>query len=280
MVHGCSPERQRAGAGILAFLLLVICVGGSALAQASIAVTPAKIEKRIGRFLFLLDNKIGPIRITNTGDEPVVVTVSVRDLFHNSDGAPIFLEAREYTYGMSELISLSATRLRLLPGQTEEVEGRVEVPSEREGGGYAVVLFEAAADTGGSPEMKCSGRIGVLTYVTFPGTAIVEAEAVNARILADPDEPLLEILVRNLGNIHIKASGMGAVENDQGECMVVFDMPPATVLPNAERWIRIPLEALPEVDGKISVNLALLPNPWSVFEEYLTVEWVEVATQL
>jgi len=114
------------------------------------------------------------INVQNQGSETIKVRAYVMDFFIDKDNNFIFSEPGHESYSASKWLTIDKADLELTPGESQEVEVTISVPTEVEPGGHYAVIFFDTTLSANQEGVSISTRIPSLFYITIPG--ITEAD--------------------------------------------------------------------------------------------------------
>jgi len=147
----------------------------------------------------------GQIVLTNEKDVPVRIDVSFRD--------------RSASGLVTDWIEIDTGEILLEPGESAPVPYRVAVPSGAAGEFFGRVGFSEVQDTGPGA-VAVQTRISVPIFVAVRGTEDYRATITGVRVVSD--DPLrAEVLVKNEGNVHVRATGECVVTTSDGDTEVL-----------------------------------------------------------
>lgn len=248
---------------LLGFLGSVACAGG-------IAVYPLFQE-----IILPPGNSYSDvIYVTNTGDEPMKVTVRALG-FMAPEGTPILLEPGEdnYPYSGRDLLKLEPTARVVGPGETAAFDFTVAMPENLlpYGGRYVAAVFRAEPTERGEGQVLVAAQVASL-FLLSPGKAVEPHLEIGTpqiyQAVDDPRKVVLEVPVSNVGNIHISSDqirGYVYITDEFGYVMDEFVAHTHTILPDnsyIHREVWHAPEDLPE--GTYVLHLALIlfaPDP-------------------
>ena len=201
------------------------------------------------------------IHVQNQGSESIELKAYVMDFSIDREGNFVFSEAGHESYSASRWLSVAETDFELVPGESQEVEVRLSVPSEVEPGGHYAALFFEAIPSANQGAVSISTRIPTLFYITVPG--ITEAEVIaNADIaslvlpgFAGKGPVEAGVVVHNTGNVHLTVAAKAHFSASLGGDSEL-DLGQAVILPNSEGVIKSNWQQAPFL-GKVTANVVI-----------------------
>lgn len=140
----------------------------------------------------------------------------------------------------ADWISLSSTRLSLVPGESKEVSLRIAAPTGISGMYWGVVFVESAptAENRAGTQILSIYRTAVKVYVTVPGTA--ELSGLITSVQVTSTDPLtLSVGFDCTGNVQLAVSGVVDVIDQTGTTVRSLPIPEFYVLPGAHRDVLV-----------------------------------------
>ena len=208
------------------------------------------------------------IMITNTGDEPVIVTAQALG-FIAPEGIPRFLtpDVDRYPFSGRDLLEIQPKEKEVGPGETAYFTYVLHMPEELEpfGGRYVAAVFQAFPKEVGEAQVIVTTRVASI-FLVSPGTgAAPHFTFNNVRIYQSDEDPrkiILEAEVTNDGNLHVSRDqiiGWIYVTDVDGYLIDSFQVETHTMLPgnkyvHREVWTA-PQDLLP---GTYQFHLDLL----------------------
>jgi len=198
----------------------VLMVTGGVLAfcgvgEAALSVEPTRAVHQVKRGRV----QRGVFHVTNTGAQPVAVTVEPEDW---SQGLSAQREPAPW-------ITVNPGALNLEPGQSADVHYTVRVPRRASGELRTQVFFTTEQASEG---LSLRSRLGAIIYVAVKGTEQVGAEirGVTAHYTPShagapkPDQLDVAIRVRNRGNTHAIPAGHVILRDADGQVAAKVDI--------------------------------------------------------
>jgi hypothetical protein len=137
----------------------------------------------------------GVIMVRNTGLEPAEARVSQSDYLSRCDGTNEFGQAGQGPRSNANWITLSPSRLKLAPGETQPVryKGRAPADAKLRGSYWSLILVELNAAPAITPEGKPDTvAVGLQTAVRFAVQIVTEIGNTGTRSLQVLEKSLLK----------------------------------------------------------------------------------------
>jgi len=212
-----------------------------------LVVTPAIIQKELGRFLWLPDTRIGQVNVANHGTTPVVLNLEVAGIAHTEDGSidvlPCPPEVR------AALILSPAAPVTVMPGRAATVRlelnrAYANMPG-RSGLCAALIISSAPVRAQLAPKgVEVGSTIVLPVMVKLPWRDRARLVAVEARIEGEELEnrrPVLALKVANEGGAYARVEGRVFITAADGSRAAEAEFGPALALPGCVRAFRIEL---------------------------------------
>jgi hypothetical protein len=211
-----------------------------------LVVSPATIEKDLGRFLWFVETDLGAITVSNPSYEPMWVKLDLCRLSHDALGV---LETQDEPARGSDAVRLKPRTFTLPPGGRATVRASVDpayLTKSGEKGIYASIMVTSRpATTRPAMGVRPVGAVGIPLLVRFGGKPDAKLIITDIQVVeTDRHEGrtrVVQVRVRNDGRTHVRASGsvaIGKEEARQHAGGVV--LPVALVLPGCERVLEGP----------------------------------------
>ncbi len=182
------------------------------------------------------------ISVTNTGNEPIVVTAKVMG-FMAPEGVPIFLDPAEdrYPYSGRDLLKLDPTQAELGPGQTVTFHYTVTMPKDLGpyyGGRYVAAVFRAEPKPAAGTQVVVAAQVASLFFLNPGGKAAPHLTLARPKVYPEPTDPrtiVFEVTVINDGNLHISSDqirGYVFITDADGYVIDQFRAKTHTLLPH------------------------------------------------
>lgn len=181
------------------------------------------------------------IRVTNLAKEPQAVTLEFRPL---APIDPVIDGQARVRYDASSWLSAEFTEFLLAPEESQEIDIRIEPPSDAgPGGHYASLVFKAINDP--EPESEVSSthitpEVISLLMLTVPGNIfeLIEAEFHSPSWFSQGRHRNFTIDLTNLGNVHILPTVNLSLRTTGGDEAAQFTLPPKLSIPGTATTLR------------------------------------------
>lgn len=191
------------------FILLVIgCVFITKILYAGISVDPVTIEVVASKG----GEKVGTVKIGNTGEKTVQISVSPEK----------WASGDRDVAGWLKFLPMEFT---IDAGKTAEVSYRITPPVDSSGELRCMVFF--TADEVSEVPSSVGIRFGVPVYAIVGGTEVIDVEVSDIMVGYDLNQKVLSgtILVNNKSNIHIRPYVDLEVFNSKDKLITRFSIP-------------------------------------------------------
>ncbi len=224
---------------------MVFSLGGNERVRGeSIGISPARVEKTITQ-----DDRSFVITVSNPGEEGRNFVVHTRGMSQSPDGGAIFEEeGEEGPWSAAKLMKVEPKEFYLAPKTSQKINVKVEIPKERSGGAYGVIIvspkpLETRPESGIVPGIEMQYQVGSLVLLTFLESQkglVRNGEVKGIDIVQDKPEGEIKILTRfhNTGNIHLRPGGNVLIREKSGKEIANVLIEPATILPDYSRPLR------------------------------------------
>ncbi len=212
-----------------------------------LVVTPAIIQKELGRFMWLPDTRVGQVNVANHGTTPVVLNLEVAGIAHTEDGSidvlPCPPEVR------AALILSPAAPVTVMPGRAATVRlelnrAYANMPG-RSGLCAALIISSAPVRAQLAPKgVEVGSTIVLPVMVKLPWRDRARLVAVEARIESaelEDGHPVLALKVANEGGAYARVEGRVFITAADGSRAAEAEFGPALALPGCVRAFRIEL---------------------------------------
>ena len=182
------------------------------------------------------------ISVTNNGEGEITVNAYAWDWWYQDDGSHAFAPPGTFERSGATWVNMTPDVQVLGPGETAQINVHVSMPSNIDGGYYAVAFVEARAGTPASEgfSMRPGGRIAVPILMAGTGTEDRSLNVLNADIQPPSStSPLtLTLTGQNQGDTHEFPEFMGAVFSVEDQAVLArFQGHPKRMLPGQIRDI-------------------------------------------
>ncbi len=212
-----------------------------------LVVTPAIIQKELGRFLWLPETRVGQINVANRGTTPIIVDFRIAGIAHTEDGSINVLPCPpEVAAG---LVLSPAGPMTVMPDRAATV--RLELNRayanmpDRSGLCAALVISGAPVRAQLAPGgLQVGGAIVVPVMVKLPWRDRARLAIVDARVESSDLEngrPALVLKVANEGDAYARVDGRVFITAADGSRAAEADFGPALALPGCVRAFRVEL---------------------------------------
>lgn len=172
-------------------------------------------------------------------------------------------------YSARAFFEVSPKKFSLGPGESQEVVLEGRIPEDvGSGGRYAIVNIKT--------EPMGSGNVGVITAIDVPvmltikGSELIETGDITELEVLDEDEGLVvQLLFKNTGNHHYKASSEAVIQDESGEVVAETSTPleGSSILPGDERQFKIQLDQEMELpSGSYTVEVSVIHEDGTVLD--------------
>lgn len=204
------------------------------LIPVSLTVYPAKIERELARFLWIVESDIGTVTVSNPHGETAIVTISASPLAHDLMGNPIAPDGP----GPLGLV-FSPEQMRIPPMGTASIRLRANIREMKNGVLYANlnILARPVPDrpVGGSVPI---GMVSVPILAKIASRPSPSLEIVGIGVRKGEGRNDICLRVRNAGHTHFRVSGEMAAETQGRRRTQLIE--PVLVLPGCERILELP----------------------------------------
>ncbi len=244
----------------------------------SVAVSPLTFELTANPGTSLTNK----IKVSNPSNKPVKIKMSVEDFKPAGEtGSVIITDDENYTYSLSQWISVDPVEFTLPPFGSQLVTFFIDVPPTAEPGGhYGTVLAEVlpVEVQGGS---AISQKVGVLILLSVSGE--VEEQLIIKEFSAPEfvESAPVRFLLRfeNLGTVHTRPKGFISITNMLGEKEVDLPFPQKNVLPGSIRKVEVewnPDFALGKYTATLVANYGINNLPLTAVVTFWVVPWKKI----
>ena len=212
-----------------------------------LVVTPAIIQKELGRFLWLPDTRIGQVNVANHGTTPVVLNLEVAGIAHTEDGSIDVLPCPPEVG--AALILSPAGPVTVMPGRTAAVKlelsrAYANMP-DRSGLCAALVISGAPVRAQLAPRgLEVGSTIVLPVMVKLPWrdrTRLAVVEACVESADSEAGHPALAVKVANEGGAYARVDGRVFITTVDGSRVAEAEFGPALALPGCVRAFRVEL---------------------------------------
>jgi len=221
-------------------------------------VTPAIIQKELGRFLWLPDTRVGQINVANCGTAPLVVDIEVAGITHTEDGAVDVLPCPPDV--AAALIMSPAGPITVMPGRTStialELDRAYANMPDHSGLCAALVITGAPVRSGpASQGLHVGSRIVLPVMIKLPWRDHARLRVVEARGFgAENGRPALALRVANEGGAYARVDGRVLITAADGTRAAEAEFGPALALPGCVREFCVELPGLELPPGSYTAD--------------------------
>lgn len=213
-----------------------------------LVVTPAIIQRELGRFLWLPETRVGQINVANRGTAPIAVDFRIAGIAHTEDGSINVLPCPpEVAAG---LVLSPAGPMTVMPGRAATVRleldrAYADMPG-RSGLCAALIISSApmrARPAPGGLEVGSIIVLPVMVKLAWRGRA--RLAVVEARVESSGQENgrhTLALKVANEGGAYARVDGRVSITSADGTRAAEVELESALVLPGCVRAFREELE--------------------------------------
>lgn len=248
------------------FMGVVLCVmifysASISLRAGGITVSPSLITETVTE-----ENNCIFTKITNTADHDKKVLVYTAGLSMAITGSTIIRESGTEQEIIRKVFSLYPSEFILRPGETQEVEIKINIGRAREiepsGGAYGVVIFET------QPVKEKGGMVAVVTrvaapiWVEIPGPKKRSGRIIDVIAGQEKSGEKIKIatVFKNTGNVHfVPQSGTVIIRDKSGLEVKRISIKPNLVMPGLERYMYGYLDSGDLPIGKYSAESVMQP---------------------
>jgi hypothetical protein len=191
----------------------------------------------------------GKIRLSNPSQGPMEITRSLCDWKYSTpDGGKDFLAKGTSRFSCTKWLSTPLDKIKLQPGETQNVSFTLSVPADAAGGYYSMIVFGSMAPKDKADQQKV--QIGV--SIDVPTILMVEVEktqkpkgSVEQFEAESPkaDRPFsIAVRFRNEGNVRIEAKGRISIVDKRGNAVGWIKVPELKTLPGDVWTVKAPWE--------------------------------------
>jgi hypothetical protein len=195
-----------------------------------VAVQPVSASPGLSVNRLVLQTSVAPgdaktlaIDVSSADSDPAMdIMVKVRGLGQALDGTYQEVSDSEDTgsYSARSFITVSPEKFRLEPGNSREVEVRIDVPDNvSEGGRYAIIYVRTMHNSSG--QVSIDQGIGIPVVVIIKDTEAAELSKTGNITdfgVAEANGAAVNItaILKNTGNYHYKAQAIATLKNSSG----------------------------------------------------------------
>jgi hypothetical protein len=180
------------------------------------------------------------IRVDNTQNQSLDVTVNVRNFTALGEEGEVNLTDQDSTYSLAKWITVTPSSATIAAGQSQVFQYTVQVPSNAEPGGrFGSIVFKTSAKPIiGQSGVSIGQEIGSLIFLKIAGNVTERSSIVGFQTADKINQykPVnFTLRLKNDGNVHIKPTGTITVTNFFGKKVATIPLDSHNVLPGAIR---------------------------------------------
>jgi len=228
--------------------LLILLISSASFCVFGIGIQPNRIDTIIPYG----ETDIIEVTVTNPGDDPLQVDVSLMGLEMTQSGEILWLgnDGRDaagnfYPYAnISPHVTIEPTVFTVEPHEETTIHVQVRTPGSRQeeamAGCVGALWFDvvnAAADSEGSSPFNTVFRLITFVLIQFDGGQHRAAELTTLPVYQDNELDIhFPVLFSNQGNVHVSPSGQVVIRKaESGEIVDVIGLTEGTALPQRPR---------------------------------------------
>ncbi len=229
----------------------------------SLEISPVIIQKELGRFLWLIDTRVGQFVVGNPGATPVVLRISSMGLAHDENGGVITLPCPSEV--AAALTVSPSTPISIAPGASVTIKVLLDRSyagrPDRSGLCAALIVSGVPARCGsGAMGIEIGSSIVLPVMVKLPGRGCARLAMVGVCCEGAWDgksRPALTVRVANEGGAYARVDGQVLIRAADGSLDIKAAIVPALVLPGCVRAcaVDLPSVGLPPGAYQASVQL-------------------------
>lgn len=186
------------------------------------------------------DSVSNSIRVENITDEPLAVSVDVRNFSALGEEGQVNLSREENAYSLAAWIKVMPDKVTIPAKEIKTFEYAINVPKNAEPGGRfgSIVFSTAPKPVAGGSGVSVGQEVGALVFLKIAGEVRENAKVeslVTSSKLYEYGPVKFESRVRNLGNVQFKPKGTITVTNMFGKVVATIPVDSRNVLPGAIR---------------------------------------------
>lgn len=231
-----------------AALLAVLPPAGRADTPSGITLTPAKVEADLGSRSVDLG-----FTVANHENDARTLDLSIAGLIHDLDGVADYPPDT----AAARALRTDVSTVTLAPGEERRIHVAGGVPAGPPSlyAGLVVVIRPQVASPG---QVSVTNRLAAPMLIRVPRPWVETAEVVTASVHnTAPGQPaVVEAVVKDTGNVHIRPSGTARIFRD-GQLLATVALPPETILPGLARRLGVSWRVPAGVNGPLTIEVTL-----------------------
>ena len=223
---------------VLLVLVARLVLPGVAAAQerTGLSVSPPTFEFSANRG----DSLNNVIRVENITDEPLAVSVDVRNFSALGEEGQVNLSKDENAYALASWITVTPEVETIPAKESKTFEYTISVPANAEPGGrFGSIVFQTAPKpVSGGSGVAVGQEVGALVFLKIAGAVRENATIASLTTgskLYEYGPVNFETRVKNLGNVQFRPKGTITVTNMFGKVVQTIPVDSRNVLPGAIR---------------------------------------------
>lgn len=241
-------------ASLLALLLYpvpaaALAAGTGAAGPSGVTMSPDRVERDLaGRDI------AETIRVQNDEKRPLRVTFSITGLAHDLEGTP------QFPAGGPTGLRVQPTEALMLPGQIVSLNVTGRIPDGQPAVYAGVAITLPASGTG---QVAVVNRVAAALLLRGPKPWVerLEVGEITLRPAGDGNGAVVQAVVRNTGNVHVKPAGRVTVTRPDGSLLGTYDLPGQNILPGLARTLGAPVQLPAGTSGPIGLEVRLAAPP-------------------
>ncbi len=228
--------RQRKSVVVITILLALVSTAPPVLGQSgtSLRISPPnfEIEAEPGQVVAQV------IRVSNRGDSPLPITMQIAGFQPTGQQGQVALsEEKEAEFGVVTWTTVTPKEFTLASGDEQEVTFLIVVPDSAPPGGQYMSILASLGGGDATQGVTVGQRIGSLILLRVAGEVVekVELTSLDAPALASKGPINFDVLVSNIGNVHVSPAGVITIKDTFGNEIEKLTLEQRNVLPGSER---------------------------------------------
>jgi len=233
-----------------------------ALPQFSFMITPVvkEIQTKPG------EKKIYTLKIINSSESEKKVKLHLYplDFSLNPQGEIVFFSPNALKRSASGWVMLNPSQLVISSGEAQDVQVKVNIPEEAQGGYYSAIVVEQAPEisTHQQTDIVTWRMVSILVLVVHgshqpKGDIIIQD--VKIHTYEEKKEAFFIVTLENKGDVHVRIQGKLLIKDKEGRDVKKFPLTegPGTIFPETVREFKIAIRDLPP-PGEYVAELLLM----------------------
>ena len=226
---------RTAGLLVLPILSLVLLFGASvAKANTGLTIQPVKASHTINPG----ETVSGVISLTNASEDDARIEVTVEDFIPAAGSGLQFVGRAEGLTTVRDWIAIGEKDSFVFKkGESRAIPYTIKAPADAEPGSHFGVAFFKASNLLETGQLKISTRVGMLIFVTVPGSNLQKGKILNFTgpkfVQKGPVD--FKIKFENTGTVHFEPKGIITLANMLGKKVGEIPVSGQVVLPRGVR---------------------------------------------